>query len=40
MGDEEDGSDAQAPVDTDTLAKFFGNLMNRKPGAGANGAKP
>jgi len=40
VGDEEDGSDAQAPVDTDTLAKFFGNLMNRKPGAGANGAKP
>ncbi|RYP22701.1 hypothetical protein DL765_001551 [Monosporascus sp. GIB2] len=25
----------QAPVDTDTLAKFFGDLMNRKPTAGA-----
>ncbi|RYP87816.1 hypothetical protein DL769_000408 [Monosporascus sp. CRB-8-3] len=24
----------QAPVDTDTLAKFFGDLMNRKPTAG------
>ncbi|KAI1259570.1 dynein light intermediate chain-domain-containing protein [Xylariaceae sp. FL1019] len=23
-----------APVDTDTLAKFFGNLMNRKPASG------
>ncbi|KAH7037520.1 dynein light intermediate chain-domain-containing protein [Microdochium trichocladiopsis] len=40
VGDEEDAADAQAPVDTDTLAKFFGNLMNRKPAAGGNAAKP
>ncbi|KAI1806880.1 dynein light intermediate chain-domain-containing protein [Daldinia bambusicola] len=26
--------EAGGPVDTDTLAKFFGNLMNRKPTAG------
>ncbi|KAJ1335762.1 dynein cytoplasmic 1 light intermediate chain [Microdochium nivale] len=40
VGEEEDSVDAQAPVDTDTLAKFFGNLMNRKPASGGNVAKP
>ena len=29
----------QAPVDTDTLAKFFGDLMNRKPTAGGKATK-
>ncbi|KAI0597222.1 dynein light intermediate chain-domain-containing protein [Biscogniauxia sp. FL1348] len=35
--DDDSQADEQAPqVDTDTLAKFFGNLMNRKPTAGGN----
>ncbi|KAI1112069.1 dynein light intermediate chain-domain-containing protein [Nemania sp. NC0429] len=36
----EDGEAESAPqVDTDTLAKFFGNLMNRKPASGGGLSK-
>ncbi|KAI1379072.1 putative motor protein [Hypoxylon crocopeplum] len=37
----DDGSQLEegAPVDTDTLAKFFGNLMNRKPTVGGGATK-
>ncbi|KAI1103199.1 putative motor protein [Jackrogersella minutella] len=31
LDDESQLEEGSAPVDTDTLAKFFGNLMNRKP---------
>ncbi|KAI0149501.1 dynein light intermediate chain-domain-containing protein [Xylariaceae sp. FL1272] len=36
LDDETQGGETvpPAPVDTDTLAKFFGNLMNRKPASG------
>lgn len=30
----DDEAQLEDPPDTDTLAKFFGNLMNRKPTAG------
>ncbi|CAJ2504120.1 Uu.00g115140.m01.CDS01 [Anthostomella pinea] len=39
MDDESQLEDPAPQVDTDTLAKFFGNLMNRKPAAGGNGTK-
>ncbi len=39
LDEETDIEGAQAPVDTDTLAKFFGDLMNRKPTAGGKAAK-
>jgi hypothetical protein len=32
MEDEEE-NDVKKPVDTERLAQFFGNLMNRKPAA-------
>ncbi|TGJ83647.1 hypothetical protein E0Z10_g5097 [Xylaria hypoxylon] len=32
--DDETDTEPAPQVDTDTLAKFFGNLMNRKPGSG------
>ncbi|KAI0475986.1 dynein light intermediate chain-domain-containing protein [Xylariaceae sp. FL0804] len=38
--DDESQLDEPTPqVDTDTLAKFFGNLMNRKPASGGNTTK-
>lgn len=39
MDDESQLDEGTAPVDTDTLAKFFGNLMNRKPTAGGGVTK-
>ncbi|KAL7621515.1 hypothetical protein AAE478_008839 [Parahypoxylon ruwenzoriense] len=36
IDDESQLEEATPQVDTDTLAKFFGNLMNRKPTAGGN----
>jgi dynein light intermediate chain 1, cytosolic len=39
MDEEPEVEEAQPPVDTDTLAKFFGNLMNRKPTGAGNGGK-
>ncbi|ETS73927.1 hypothetical protein PFICI_13793 [Pestalotiopsis fici W106-1] len=34
VADEEEELGSSKPVDTERLAQFFGNLMNRKPGAG------
>ncbi|KAI3326883.1 dynein light intermediate chain-domain-containing protein [Xylariaceae sp. AK1471] len=34
--DDETQAEPAPQVDTDTLAKFFGNLMNRKPASGGN----
>lgn len=39
LDDESHLEEGTAPVDTDTLAKFFGNLMNRKPTAGGSVTK-
>ncbi|KAI1504864.1 dynein light intermediate chain-domain-containing protein [Biscogniauxia marginata] len=39
MDDDSQSAEPPPPVDTDTLAKFFGNLMNRKPAAGGNATK-
>jgi dynein light intermediate chain 1 len=38
--DDETQTEPAPQVDTDTLAKFFGNLMNRKPASGGNLGKP
>jgi dynein light intermediate chain 1, cytosolic len=37
--EEPEAEEPQPPVDTDTLAKFFGNLMNRKPTGAGNATK-
>jgi hypothetical protein len=38
MDDDDPDADAKkAPVDTERLAQFFGNLMNRKPAAAGGG---
>ncbi|KAI1392040.1 dynein light intermediate chain-domain-containing protein [Hypoxylon trugodes] len=39
LDDESQLEEGAPPVDTDTLAKFFGNLMNRKPTAGGSVTK-